>query len=177
MFYIGILATDFGIRRIRFSLESLDLRNHILSDEENKTKESCDIIKGMVPDFLLKAIRQISEYCTKTGRSFRVPLDIRDYTSFYQQIWEETMGIPYGKVHSYGWLAGQAGKPKAVRAVGQAMAANPIPLIIPCHRIIRQDGRIGGYTGGLEVKRKLLELEGIRVENSTVVPSKTISNP
>jgi O-6-methylguanine DNA methyltransferase len=68
--------------------------------------------------------------------------------------------IPFGETRSYGWVARAIGKPRASRAVGQALGANPIPIIIPCHRIIASDGSLGGYGGGLPLKRKLLTLEG-----------------
>ncbi len=71
--------------------------------------------------------------------------------------------IPYGQVRTYGWLAEAAGRPGAARAAGQAVARNPFPIIIPCHRVIAADGRLGGFGGGLEMKRKLLELEGVRL--------------
>lgn len=69
--------------------------------------------------------------------------------------------IPHGQVRSYGWLAAAAGSPKAARAAGQAMARNPAPIIIPCHRVIASDGSLGGFGGGLAMKRRLLELEGV----------------
>jgi methylated-DNA-[protein]-cysteine S-methyltransferase len=71
--------------------------------------------------------------------------------------------IPYGQVRTYGWLAKAAGNPKAARAAGQAMARNPLPIIIPCHRVIAASGGLGGFGGGLEMKRRLLELEGVRL--------------
>jgi O-6-methylguanine DNA methyltransferase len=71
-----------------------------------------------------------------------------------------TREIPYGQTRSYGWLAARAGKPQAARAVGQAMAANPWPIIVPCHRVVSSNGHLGGYGGGLGMKERLLRLEG-----------------
>ena len=176
-FHVGILATDYGIRRLTFSSKAEGLKKQIVSDEEKKTKDNIAISEKSSTDFLARAPRQITEYCARQRRSFNLPLDISHYSSFYQMIWVVTMGIPFGAVRSYGWVAQQAGKPGAMRAVGQAMAANPIPLIIPCHRIIRQNGTIGGYSAGLPLKRKFLELEKIKVENNIVLPSNTLSNP
>ena len=95
--------------------------------------------------------------------SFDEPLDIVDATPFRRAVWRKMATIPWGEVRSYAWLARAIGRPRAVRAVGSACGANPIPIIIPCHRIISQDGSIGGFTGGLEIKRKLLAIEGIKI--------------
>jgi methylated-DNA-[protein]-cysteine S-methyltransferase len=74
-------------------------------------------------------------------------------------VWEKTRLIPYGKTRSYSWVAEQMGKPRAVRAVGQALGKNPLPIIIPCHRVIANNERLGGFSGGVEWKRYLLDLE------------------
>jgi len=74
-------------------------------------------------------------------------------------VWQATRLIPYGETRSYLWVAVQIGKPGAARAVGQALGRNPLPVIVPCHRVIAADGGLGGFTGGLEMKRRLLELE------------------
>ena len=86
-------------------------------------------------------------------------LDLSGATLFQGKVWHQTRLIPYGETRSYAWVAEQLGQPKAVRAVGQALAGNPLPIIIPCHRILSGDGRLGGYSGGLEMKLKLLKLE------------------
>lgn len=87
-----------------------------------------------------------------------LPLDLRA-TAFQRRVWQELRAIPYGSTRSYGQVAGAMGRPKAVRAVAQACAANPVALIVPCHRVIRGDGSLGGYRGGLERKKKLLKRE------------------
>lgn len=87
-------------------------------------------------------------------------LDISYGTPFQKRVWEELKRIAYGHTRSYQWIAQQIGSPNAQRAVGQANGQNAIPLIIPCHRVIRSDGRIGGYGGGVEIKKRLLEVEG-----------------
>lgn len=91
------------------------------------------------------------------------PLDVKG-TPFQLRVWKTVKRIPYGKTRSYGWIARRVGKPRAARGVGQAMASNPVVLIIPCHRVIRGDGTIGGYGGKVWLKRKLLELEGVLVK-------------
>ena len=86
-------------------------------------------------------------------------LDLSGATAFQRKVWEATRLIPYGETRSYGWVAEQIKKPQAVRAVGQALGKNPLPIIIPCHRVIASDGKLGGFTGGLRMKRLLLRLE------------------
>jgi methylated-DNA-[protein]-cysteine S-methyltransferase len=83
-------------------------------------------------------------------------------TEFQRRVWGVVAGIPYGETRSYSWVAQKAGG--SPRAVGQALARNPYPLLIPCHRVVGKDGGLGGYTGGVDLKRKLLELEREAVE-------------
>lgn len=89
------------------------------------------------------------------------PLDVSRGTEFQQRVWEELLWIPCGETRSYGEVASGIGKPEAVRAVGSACGANPIPLLIPCHRVLAANQRIGGFGGGLEWKRKLLAAERV----------------
>ena len=92
-------------------------------------------------------------------RSFDLPLDPRG-TSFQRRVWAALTAIPWGETRTYAQIAAAVGSPRAVRAVGQANHRNPIPILIPCHRVVGADGTLTGYGGGLELKRKLLELEG-----------------
>ena len=89
-----------------------------------------------------------------------IPIQIDMGTPFQKKVWNIIQQIPYGSVQSYQWIADQIGKPKAVRAVGNAVGTNPVSIFIPCHRVIRSNGALGGYGGGLERKRQLLALEG-----------------
>jgi methylated-DNA-[protein]-cysteine S-methyltransferase len=93
---------------------------------------------------------------------FSLPVDLRQVTAFTARVLRETRKIEFGQVMSYGQLAAQIGSPGASRAVGGALGRNPVPIIVPCHRVIAQGGRIGGFTGGLPTKRTLLRLEGHR---------------
>ncbi len=104
------------------------------------------------------AARQLREYFAGRRTEFTVPLDL-DGTEFQQQAWVALCGIRYGHTWSYAQQAGAIGKPKAVRAVGSANGANPVPIIVPCHRVIASDGSLGGYALGLTMKRYLLALE------------------
>jgi methylated-DNA-[protein]-cysteine S-methyltransferase len=93
----------------------------------------------------------------------RYEADLAKQPRFRRRALTAARRIPRGQVRSYSWLAAAAGNPGAARAAGQAMARNPVPIIIPCHRVIAADGSLGGFGGGLEMKRRLLELEGVRV--------------
>ena len=109
------------------------------------------------------AAQQLREYFAGTRREFTVPLDLRGVTAFREAVLRELMTVPYGETTTYAELARAVGNPRAVRAVGSACAANPLPLFIPCHRVLRSDGQLGGYRGGVEAKRFLLRMEGIDV--------------
>ncbi|MFN3763308.1 MAG: methylated-DNA--[protein]-cysteine S-methyltransferase, partial [Anaerolineae bacterium] len=91
---------------------------------------------------------------------FDLPLDLRG-TPFQRRVWEELRRVPYGQTVAYGELARRVGRPGAARAVGRAVGANPVPIIVPCHRVVGADGSLVGYGGGLEIKAALLRLEGV----------------
>lgn len=116
------------------------------------------------PSLLLDdAQRELNEYFAGRRRTFSVPLSIHG-TPFQQSVWRALMEIPWGETISYGELARRIGRINACRAVGMANHVNPLPIFIPCHRVIGADGRLTGYGGGLEIKKKLLEIEGIDVK-------------
>jgi len=108
--------------------------------------------------------RSILSYLAGERKEFAgYELDISQGTPFQRRVWGEVKKIAYGHTRSYQEIAQQIGSDYAQRAVGQANGQNPIPLIIPCHRVIRSDGKIGGYSGGVEIKKRLLELEGLNI--------------
>lgn len=109
------------------------------------------------------ATQQLTEYFAGARREFTVPLDLHGVTAFRARVLRELARVPYGETTTYAELARAVGNPKAVRAVGSACATNPLPLFIPCHRVLRSDGALGGYRGGVEAKRYLLNMEGIDV--------------
>jgi methylated-DNA-[protein]-cysteine S-methyltransferase len=111
-------------------------------------------VRGPVAD----AAKQLDEYFAGRRRAFDLPLSVSG-TPFQEQVWLTLAEIPYGETISYAELARWVGRPQAFRAVGQANGANPIAIILPCHRVIAADGSIGGYGGGLPTKRRLLDLE------------------
>lgn len=107
--------------------------------------------------------KQLRRYAAGRGKKFTVPLDLSCGTVFQQRVWRALLKIPYGETRTYAWVARQIGKPRAARAVGAACGANPIGVIVPCHRVIASDGSLGGYTGGLAIKKRLLRLERTRI--------------
>lgn len=108
------------------------------------------------------AIEQLREYFAHERKEFDLPVDLTGVTEFTQKVLGAANHIPYGKVRTYGEVAGEIGKPRASRAVGNALGRNPVAVIIPCHRVIRSSGAMGWYTGGPEIKRALLGIEGVR---------------
>ena len=105
-------------------------------------------------------ITQLEAYFAGQRREFDLPIDFGTMTSFQRRVLTATRAVPAGRVLSYGEIAKRIGKPAASRAVGQALGHNPMPIVLPCHRVVASDGGLGGYTGGLAIKRKLLALEG-----------------
>ena len=104
--------------------------------------------------------KQLTEYFAGERTEFDLPIALAG-TEFQKDVWMALADIPYGKTISYAELAGMVGRPTAFRAVGQANGANPIPIVLPCHRVVASGGGIGGYGGGLAMKRRLLALEGV----------------
>ena len=110
-----------------------------------------------------RLIEQIRDYLAGNPLSFQCEIDFSMATSFQRLVWYKTKGIRYGQSRSYAWIASEIGKPKACRAVGQALGRNPLPIVIPCHRVVGSHGSCGGFRGGLDMKKRLLKLEGIEV--------------
>lgn len=114
---------------------------------------------------------QLAEYFTGQRTTFDVPLDLHG-TGFQTKVWKQLLRIPYGKVRTYGQVAQAMRHPKATRAVGQAAGHNPLPILIPCHRVVGKDGSLVGFAGGITTKARLLRLEG-----HTLGPSTRIEEP
>jgi O-6-methylguanine DNA methyltransferase len=116
---------------------------------------------GSLPPRLANAIRRRLE----GDRRVRIALDLRGHSAFEQDVWHKALDIPRGQVRPYGWVAAEIGRPRAVRAVGTALGHNPVPLIVPCHRVVRTDGSIGQYSlGGPANKRTVLASEGLDLD-------------
>ena len=119
--------------------------------------------RGAVPHAVGVAGQQLEEFFAGTRRDFDVAMATSSATSFQREVWAALCDIPYGEVRTYAEVASAVGRPNAARAVGNANHANPWPVIVPCHRVVGSSG-LGGYGGGENVKRYLLELEGVRVD-------------
>ena len=149
--WIGLLGSSTGLRRITLPCKSEREALNRLSSSIVKTKESRYHFQD--------TIEQLSAYFGGNNVSFTVAFDFTNATGFQKEVWLATRLIPYGDTRSYSWIARQINRPRAARAVGQALGRNPMPVIIPCHRVISSGGGLGGFTGGLEMKRFLLDLE------------------
>jgi methylated-DNA-[protein]-cysteine S-methyltransferase len=114
----------------------------------------------VVAETLARAADQLGEYFGGNRHLFDLPLDFRGVTPFTRSVLEATATVDFGRLETYRGIAGRIGKPGATRAVGNALGRNPLPVVVPCHRIVRSGGGIGGYTGGLWIKERLLALEG-----------------
>ena len=121
---------------------------------------SVERLEGRTSPRLREAQAQLIGYLAGTRRSFDLPLDLSRGTSFQQKVWRTLRRISYGRLRSYQWVAVRVGGRQYARAVGSAVGANPMPIVIPCHRIVAEDASLGGFSGGLPTKRKLLTLEG-----------------
>jgi methylated-DNA-[protein]-cysteine S-methyltransferase len=147
-----LAATDRGLVRVAFDAEDHD---QVLASLAATV--SPRILQA--PGRLETVARQLGEYFAGSRRRFDVPLDLQLTSGFRRQVLDHLPKIAYGRTQSYTDLAAAAGRPKAVRAVGTACATNPLPVVVPCHRVVRSDGSFGGYLGGTDAKRTLLTLE------------------
>jgi len=147
-----LAATRSGLVRVAYRIEGHDQVLEALA-----SRVSPRILQA--PGRLDAAAREIDEYFAGRRRSFDLPLDFRLCTAFRRKVLRHLPGIGYGHTASYATVAAAVGAPRAVRAVGTACATNPLPLVVPCHRVIRSDGQPGGYLGGPATKRLLLDLE------------------
>ncbi|MHA6785960.1 methylated-DNA--[protein]-cysteine S-methyltransferase [Pseudonocardia saturnea] len=149
-----LAATDVGLVRVAYQREDHDTVLQTLAD-----RISPRILHA--PARLDPTARELEEYFTGTRQSFDLALDWRLSAGFRAAVLHRLPDIGYGRTASYAAVAALAGNPKAVRAVGTACATNPLPVVVPCHRVVRSDGSMGGYLGGIEAKRTLLDLEGV----------------
>jgi methylated-DNA-[protein]-cysteine S-methyltransferase len=113
-----------------------------------------------------KTVRELQKYFNGEVPCFDCLLDLAPATRFQKKVWQAASAIAYGQIRTYGWLARAIGSPRAMRAVGTALGRNPFPIVIPCHRVIREDGGMGGFSAvrGIELKKTLLRLEGAFTE-------------
>jgi methylated-DNA-[protein]-cysteine S-methyltransferase len=147
-----LAATERGLVRVAYPSE-----DHAAVLARLASAVSPRILRA--PSRLDSAARQLDEYFAGRLRTFDLPLDLRLAHGFRRDVLAHLPAIPYGRTESYSQVAAAAGHPRAVRAAGTACATNPLPVVVPCHRVVRSDGTAGGYVGGAEVKRTLLALE------------------
>ncbi|APH01340.1 cysteine methyltransferase [Janibacter indicus] len=148
-----LAATETGLVRVAFEREGFDTVLESLA-----TRVSPRVLQA--PRRLDTAAAELDEYFAGTRRAFDLPLDLTLSSGFRQVVQRYLPHIGYGHTQTYTEVAETVGSPRAVRAVGTACATNPLPVVVPCHRVLRTDGSMGGYLGGLDAKRTLLELEG-----------------
>jgi methylated-DNA-[protein]-cysteine S-methyltransferase len=152
MGWVGLLGSESGLLAATLPQSSAqEAERHLgdISDAKPSEKPFADLIK------------RLKAYFSGERVEFPDELDLSGATDFQRQVWRLTWLIPYGETRSYGWLAKRLGK-KGARAVGQALARNRLPVIIPCHRVVASNGNLSGYSGGVGVKRSLLRLEAHR---------------
>lgn len=149
--WIALALTQFGLRAASMprptpaaAMEDMGLSEELVLAQEEE---------------LADLPHRLRLYAEGVPTKFDDEVDLTWATPFQRAVLEALREVPYGETRSYRWLAEKAGSPRAVRAVGQVMAHNPVPIVLPCHRVVRSDGSLGGYSGGLEVKTQLLRLE------------------
>jgi methylated-DNA-[protein]-cysteine S-methyltransferase len=147
-----LAATELGVVRVAFEIEDHD---RVL--ESLGSSVGSRILRG--GDRLDPLVRELDDYFGGRRQRFDVPIDLRLARGFRLTVLRHLSAIPYGSTESYGEVAAASGSPRAVRAVGSACATNPLPIVVPCHRVLRSDGSLGGYLGGLAAKERLLALE------------------
>lgn len=153
--WIGLAWTPRGILWLVLPRGS---RNEVLHELQ---QEFVDGVSASAPAEIKK---ELTEYAEGKRREFDLPLDWSLVKPFQRAVLTVALKIPFGETRTYGWIARAIGKPQAARAVGRALATNPIPLILPCHRVVGSDGSLTGYGGGLPLKKKLLEMEALLVQ-------------
>ncbi|MGP7960579.1 methylated-DNA--[protein]-cysteine S-methyltransferase [Sanguibacter sp. A247] len=148
-----LAATPVGLVRVAFAAEDHEA---VLSDLRRRV--SARLVEA--PSRLDEAAREVDEYFDGRRTRFDIPLDRRLSAGFRLAVLTHLSAVPFGRTESYTQVAAALENPRAVRAVGSACATNPLPVVVPCHRVLRSDGALGGYIGGLEAKTLLLTLEG-----------------
>ena len=149
--WVGIMGSAAGLRRATLPQPSKHEAYISLGDGLKDARETPPRFAGL--------IERYQAYFNGHRVDFTDALDLAGATLFQRAVWRAAGGIPYGQTRSYSWVAGRAVNPRAVRAAGQALSVNPLPVIVPCHRVLAKDGGLGGYSGGLAMKKRLLKLE------------------
>ncbi len=152
--WIGLVASGRGLRMLTLPVGSHTAALHAIR------RDYPDAALVAADPFLQEVARQVRAYLAGDLREFNVALDLQGYTPFEQAVWTAANRIPWGQTRTYGWIAAQVGGgPGAAQAAGAALGDNPVPLIVPCHRVLGSDGSLHGFAGGLDMKARLLALE------------------
>jgi len=161
----GLVALEFDARlpgQQTIRPNPRDIRSESGADVAHSGKPNRNAVRFVESALRIQVyLRELEEYFAGVRKQFTFPLDLRG-TEFQLACWRALIEIPYGETRTYADIARAIGKPQACRAVGMANNRNPVAIVVPCHRVIASDGTLCGYGGGLEIKRKLLELEGAR---------------
>ncbi|MFQ6122899.1 MAG: methylated-DNA--[protein]-cysteine S-methyltransferase [Dehalococcoidales bacterium] len=152
MGWMGILGSSRGLLCIALPHPSAREIRQLFGDSISNASWSPRLFRDLV--------QRLKLYFGGHKVNFPDELDLTGATAFQRAVWETTKLIPYGETRSYAWVAKQIKQPKALRAVGQALSRNPLPIIVPCHRVIASNSGLGGFSGGIEMKKRLLHLEG-----------------
>ncbi len=153
--WVGILASPGGLLGTTLPQKSEPEAHRMLGEGVDQATWSARLL----PDLVVR----LRDYFLGRYVTFPDRLDLSAATAFQRCVWNTARLIPYGETRSYRWVAEQINRPEAARAVGQALGRNPLPVIVPCHRVVTSDGRPGGFSGGLEMKRRLLRLEASNI--------------
>ncbi len=153
MGWVGILASAKGLLSIALPQPSAEEASLQLGEQVNQATWSSEPFADLVG--------RLTAYFSGHKVSFPDKLDLSAATPFQRDVWAVTQLIPYGETRSYRWVAEQTKRPKAMRAVGHALGKNPLPIVVPCHRVITSGGKLGGFRGGLTMKEHLLRQEAI----------------
>ena len=151
MGWVGIFGSAKGLLSTTLPQPSAQEACQLLGDSVNRATCSLRLFDDLM--------ERLKVYCGGHRTTFPDKLDLSQATHFQREVWEITRLIPYGETRSYAWVAEQIKNPRAMRAVGQALGKNPLPIIVPCHRVVASNGKLSGFSGGVEMKRHLLSLE------------------
>jgi len=149
--WVGVLTSGCGLLRVTLPQDSAREVERLLGGRVRQAARADGVFTDLV--------KRLRDYFAGRRVAFNDELDLAAATGFQLEVWQLTRLIPYGETRSYGWMAEQLGKAGAGRAVGQALDRNPLPIIVPCHRVVAKDGKPGGYNGGVAKKGYLLRME------------------
>ena len=164
--WMGLAASSGGVRIIVLPKASRRAVENALNAQSVVLNGSLDVTAShrlrpsRTATLLKNAQAQLLSFMAGERSTLDFPVDLSGGSSFQRKVWRAILRIPYGRVRSYKWVAARMGGRQYSRAVGNALGANPVPIIVPCHRVVSHNGSLGGFSGGLHMKRRLLDLEG-----------------